>query len=84
MSDKIIAGIDWAASEVSKLSDKMAYMYDKQLLRRLGMFTEPICSHCHVRQFQHITVMGETIMNHPFFNNNLEYLEWESKRRENV
>ena len=48
-----------------------------------GMFEpEPICSHCHVRFNQHTNSARESIMNHPFFKNNLEYLEWESQQRE--
>ena len=40
---------------------------------------ERICSHCKVSVYQH-EVNGESILNHPFFNDNLEYLEWEASK----
>jgi hypothetical protein len=41
-------------------------------------FEERICSFCKVSEHQHKDGANRTIMNHPFFTNNLEYLEWKA------
>ena len=52
-----------------QMSDQMdAWMYAQ-------LFNERICSLCKEVSGAH------TYKYHPFFNNNLEYLEWESGRR---
>jgi len=71
--------IDQVAAELMKLGDKMAYMYDKHLLSRFK-FSERLklkCAKCQTTMMNHTG----SVIEHPFFMNNLEFIEWEAAKK---
>lgn len=64
---------DVVARSLAKLGEQMAHMYEKNLLKRFT-FSERLklrCCKCQVIMMNH-----SAITEHPFFENNLEHLEW--------
>lgn len=63
------------------LGQQMNDQIDTLFLRTFGYYElqQRVCALCHVEEYIH---GNEGEEQHPFFLNNLEYLEWESKQRE--
>jgi len=59
---------------------RLATMYGTKT-GRFSSAPERICSYCKHEQFGHQPYTDEYSDGHPFFNNNLEYLEWLSERK---
>jgi len=59
---------------------RLATMYGTKTGRFYSM-PERYCTYCKHAQTGHMPYVDEYSDGHPFFNNNLEYLEWESERR---
>jgi hypothetical protein len=64
---------------MQSLGEAMARLYDKALLGQLKvgdkMFTSR-CVKCQISMMLH-----NRKIDHPYFNDNLEYLEWENEQR---
>lgn len=70
--------VDVIEKTVNSMVDQMRHVYDKDLLSRLmkSDFNKKCCK-CESNLLAH----SEKKNGHPFFNNNLEMLEWEDKRK---
>ncbi len=56
----------------------MVTWYDKKLIERMG-FSGRTCSLC--KKVHETHPWAKDFYDHPFFNNNLEYLEWLSETK---